>query len=105
MKYAITHTVQDKGYDGDPHTLTVKVKGDALRVDDQGHLLVEHIRENEDGEYYKTIQAIFKDWECAVPVYDEYKSSGSTSISSDSKKEPGKLILNKEEQGELPDEI
>jgi len=94
MDYAVLHTVSYDGPDN-KHTTVAEVKGDTLRVNDRGHLLVEYIREQENGKYYKTVNAIFKDWESAVPVHNEYKSSGSTSISSDSK-EPGKLILNKE---------
>ena len=69
-----------KGYDCDPRTTTTIVKGDTLSVNDQGHLLVECIREKEDGG--RLIKAVFKDWECAYPVYI---SSSSTSISSNAK--------------------
>lgn len=95
MNYKITHTVQDKGYDCDPRTLTVEVGGDTLRVDDQGYLFVEYIREDKKGNKHKTVSAVFKDWESAVPVPVPH-SSYTESISSDAKKEPGKLILNKE---------
>lgn len=93
MNYKITHTVQDKGYDREPETSTVEIRGDTLRVSDQGHLFVEYIREDKKGNEHRTVSAVFKDWERAIPV-PIYPSSFTSSISSDSKKEPGKLTLN-----------
>jgi len=95
MNYSILHTVRDKGYERSPRTSTIEVSGNTLRVDDQGHLFVEYIREDEKGNQRKTVSAVFKDWERAVPV-PVYPSSATSSISSASKKGPGKLVLNKE---------
>ena len=70
MDYKIIHADSSIPYiyDDREWTTTTIVRGDTLSINDQGHLLVEHIREQENGEHYKTVNAIFKTWYYAYPI-------------------------------------